>query len=443
MNWKPFPNRYHEDVPTSTPCNSSGCGELARGGPITSAGSTAWSHARHVCRAVHGRLAGAVASGGRVIVNDNTGRRLVLFDSTFKLLSVIADTTSATAHAYGSDFGGLIAYRGDSSLFVDPGMLSMFVIDPDGRIVRTMAAPQPNEVNFLIGGPYGTPGLDAQGRLVYKARVGGIMKITPRVVPGQPPPPDILDSAMVVRFDFSTRKTDTVAKFIGPQFVVHTSVDENRWLTMIRIVNPLPWIDDWALLADGTVAIVHGREYRVDYFDANGRMTTTAKLPFDWQRLNDTDKEAIIDSTRAAIDAADSAAGRPTAPQRKADSARIARRMAAPEQTMAPRTGTSGGGGAANLTSLTQVIALNELPDYLPPFRLAAARGDRDGNLWIRTTKVVNGGAVYDVINGQGVLIDRIQVPPGRVIAGFGPGGVVYMGVLDGAIARIERARVR
>jgi hypothetical protein len=34
-------------------------------------------------------------------------------------------------------------------------------------------------------------------------------------------------------------------------------------------------------------------------------------------------------------------------------------------------------------------------------------------------------------------------VPPGRVIAGFGAGGVVYMGVFDGAIARIERARAR
>jgi hypothetical protein len=47
------------------------------------------------------------------------------------------------------------------------------------------------------------------------------------------------------------------------------------------------------------------------------------------------------------------------------------------------------------------------------------------------------------VINGKGILIDRIQVPPGRVIAGFGPGGVVYMGVLDGTVARLERARVR
>jgi hypothetical protein len=94
-----------------------------------------------------------------------------------------------------------------------------------------------------------------------------------------------------------------------------------------------------------------------------------------------------------------------------------------------------------NITSLTQVVTLDEMPDYRPPFRMAAARGDLDGNLWIRTTKMVNGGAVYDVINGQGVLVDRILVPPGRVIAGFGPGGMVYMGVLDGKVARLERAR--
>jgi hypothetical protein len=378
--------------------------------------------------------------GGRVIVNDNTGRRVVLFDSTFRTFTVIADTTSVTSHAYGSSLGGLIAYRGDSTLFVDRQMLTMFVIDPNGKIVRTIAVPQPNEVGSLIGGPYGTPGIDAQGRLVYKARVGGSVKVIRSPAPGQPPLPDVPDSGMVVRFDLVTRKVDTVAKFIVPTPVYHTSVAE-RWVTRTHIVNPLPWTDDWALLADGTVAVVHGREYRVDYFDATNRMTSPGKLPFDWQKLGDADKQAIIDSTRKAIDAADSAAGRPTAAQRAADSVRTVRRMAAPEQTIAPRLGDVR--PMANITSLTEVITLDEMPDYRPPFKLAAARGDLDGNLWIRTTKMVNGGAVYDVINRQGVLTDRIEVPPGRVIAGFGVGGVVYMGVLGGTVARLERARFR
>ncbi|HEX7545679.1 MAG TPA: hypothetical protein VF368_03060, partial [Gemmatimonadaceae bacterium] len=98
--------------------------------------------------------------GGRVIVHDLTGRRVLLFDSTFKNFTVIADSTSATGNAYGSRLGGLVQFRGDSTLFIDPQSISMLVIDGNGKIVRTMAVPLPNEVNALIGGQNGTPGLD-------------------------------------------------------------------------------------------------------------------------------------------------------------------------------------------------------------------------------------------------------------------------------------------
>jgi hypothetical protein len=50
---------------------------------------------------------------------------------------------------------------------------------------------------------------------------------------------------------------------------------------------------------------------------------------------------------------------------------------------------------------------------------------------------------VYDVVNRRGELIDRVKLPPFRVIAGFGPGGIVYMGVRDGTGTRLERAQVR
>ena len=82
---------------------------------------------------------GSVASvrhlpGGRVLVNDIISHRVLLFDSTFTKATVVADSTSATANAYGARPGGLIAYRGDSTLFVDPASLSMLVIDPMGKI---------------------------------------------------------------------------------------------------------------------------------------------------------------------------------------------------------------------------------------------------------------------------------------------------------------------
>src|SRR4030088_3765118 len=63
--------------------------------------------------------------GGRVLVNDIVGRRVVMLDSSLSSLTVIADTTSATANAYGVRPGGLIAYPGDSTLFLDPASLSL------------------------------------------------------------------------------------------------------------------------------------------------------------------------------------------------------------------------------------------------------------------------------------------------------------------------------
>src|ERR1700704_1977541 len=105
---------------------------------------------------------------GRVLVNDIVGRRVVMFDSSLSSLTVVADTTSATANAYGVRPGGLIAYRGDSTLFIDPASLSMLLIDPTGKIARVMSAPRANDVGFLVGGPFGNPGFDAQGRLIYR-----------------------------------------------------------------------------------------------------------------------------------------------------------------------------------------------------------------------------------------------------------------------------------
>src|SRR3954468_12052009 len=57
---------------------------------------------------------------GRILVNDIVGRRVVMLDSSLSSLTVVADTTSATANAYGTRPGGLIAYHGDSTLFIDP-----------------------------------------------------------------------------------------------------------------------------------------------------------------------------------------------------------------------------------------------------------------------------------------------------------------------------------
>jgi len=91
------------------------------------------------------------------------------------------------------------------------------------------------------------------------------------------------------------------------------------------------------------------------------------------------------------------------------------------------------------------VLPAADLPDYRPPFAGGAARADADGNLWIRTipTKPVPGGVVYDVVNSKGELADRIQLPPGYTLAGFGKGRVVYLSMRDAKGIHLARVRLR
>jgi hypothetical protein len=104
-----------------------------------------------------------------------------------------------------------------------------------------------------------------------------------------------------------------------------------------------------------------------------------------------------------------------------------------------------GPGGPAGGMQPIQMVSASELPDYKPVFGNGAVRPDMDGHLWVRTipTKVTTGGAIYDVIDRSGKLVDRVQVPAGTTIAGFGAGGVVYLGLRDATGLHVQRILVR
>jgi len=390
-------------------------------------------------------------AGGRLLVNDINNRQLTILDPGLANAFVLADSTSGQLNSYGTRAGGLIRYVGDSTLFVDPAGLSMFVIDPNGKIARVASVPRSQDAPSLGNNLLGTPSVDAAGRLVYRS---GALRITQQGGKGGGGAggfmmPDFPDSAAIVRVDLATRKLDTAAYYKIPKTKMSV-VQTDKGTTMTSELNPMPIVDEWAVLSNGSIAIVRGQDYHVDILKSDGTLASATKVPFDWQRLSDEEKVAVIDSAKAALDRARSA-GPADGNAVTAGGARGGAPGSGPGgmvvMSFRTETGGDGGGVGTKVASMgggmqPSFVSASELPDYRPAFNQGAARADEDGNVWVRTSATRAGaisGAIYDVINGQGALVDRVQIPSGRTIVGFGKGGIVYMVARDKTGAWIER----
>jgi len=384
-------------------------------------------------------------SNGSILVNDMASRRVLMFDPQLSKFSVLADSTSATGNAYGGRMGALIAYRGDSTIFADPVSVSMLIIDPAGKIARVVAIPRAEDA-MAIGSPIGSAAFDGKG-LVYRmgfrmGAQGGRQVITRGGAGGMPPIPDMPDSTFILRVDLATRKLDTAGVVRIPKIKFDVKTDDRGGMNISSLINPLPVVDEWAVTPDGAIAFIRGRDYHVDWVNPDGTRTTSPKIPFDWQRLTDEDKIAFIDSVKAVRERQGM-----TAPNLLGA---LGGGGGTPNIQINIGGGPGGPGGAnraAGAAPQAQLnfIPANELPDYKPPFFAGSVRADNDGNVWVRTipTSAIAGGPVYDVINRKGELVDRVQIPAGRTIIGFGPGGAVYLLNRDGATATLERASIR
>jgi hypothetical protein len=415
-------------------------------------------------------------AGGKVLVNDGARRRLLMLDEKLSNPKVVIDSVSESGNSYGPRAAPLIPYLGDSTLFVDGTSLSLLVIDPFGKVAHVMSAPKPGDLRFLAGG---TSGVDKLGNLIYRgAQVTTVQQnhgpAAPAAAPTITQPPD---SAPILRANFDTRAVDTIGRVKvpnGTRMSVTHGADGKTSMRMI--VNPLVTVDDWAVLSDGTVAFIRGHDYHIDWLKTDGSKVSSPKLPFDWKRLTDDDKQKLIDSARTVADkaAADAKANVGKPGTAGAEAAGVERFVAAIgggggamgaggiTVTRSGGGGDHGGGtgtggadhaylsgpGAGRSAAVTQIeyVPLNQIPDYYPAIRPGAAKADLDGNLWILPTTSAQakaGELIYDVVNNRGELFQRVRLPIGRSIAGFGRNGVVYLMYREGSIGwYLERTKV-
>ncbi|MBY0490559.1 MAG: hypothetical protein K2R93_12020 [Gemmatimonadaceae bacterium] len=303
------------------------------------------------------------------------------------------------------------------------------------------------------------------------------------------------DSVPIVRVDFDTRKADTITFVKVPKNETQMTRGEDGQMRFTMKINPLPQADDWALLSDGTVAVMRVLDYHVDYYTPEGKHIASEKLPYDWKQITDEDKSKLVDSLKSMANAFMNRGN---------------------NNNGAPRM-------------IVEPIAAEKLPDFYPPVRQGSSIADRNGNLWVLPTTSslsaqlaaqmnpmmgggmgrggfggppgggppgggppaggppaggdrgnrggppATGGApagapaaprdttggrggvplammaalmnqppqVYDVVNREGKLIERVKLPGGRQIAGFGPDGLIYLVAREGRDIYLETVRLK
>jgi hypothetical protein len=393
-------------------------------------------------------------SDGRVLISDATNRRLVLFDASLMQATQLADSMPSAVLSYGKRPTTILPYRGDTAIFVDLAGRALLLLDANGRAARVMSSPRPGDLNWIANPNNGVPGFDLKGRIVYRSTV---LPNFQAPVKGKPyTAPTVPDSAPLLRVDFDTRIADTLAWIRTAKVKVAIQYLEGGGIQLSPIMTPLSVVDDWAILPDGSIAIVRGQDYHVDWIAPDGTRSSTPKMSFDWKRLTDDDKKALVDSA-AKVLAAGGTVGPPipyAAPVGGGHGGASAAGGQNHGMTIMPvEKGTDGApppvsstaSGAIAPMPPPKVVSASELPDYVPPIgRPGTTKADPDGNLWIlpSTTSQAGSGLLYDIVDRRGEIAFRVRLPAGRALQGFGANGAVYMTAYGPDGARLERARL-
>jgi hypothetical protein len=361
--------------------------------------------------------------GGKLLVNDARRRQLRLYDTTLANVTVVMDSTPGTATSYGPRPLPLLRYLGDSSITADVNAGVLLMLGPTGEVARAVASPY-----VQSGPPFGNlttslrerySGVDDKGRILFNG-------FPPLVRPGMSIAERVAtisrDSVPIMRVDLDSRHVDTVAfTRQGGVTALMGRVDDKSPARFSRM--PVEIVDAWGVLSDGSIGIVRGHDYHIDWIHADGTTHSTPKLPFDWKRLTDEDKQRLIDSTRIAASAqmGNALSQRAPPPPSDAPPAAPGARVFVPQDPRAPPR--------PPMPVEYVPPELKDIPDYYPSIRISAAIADLDGNLWIlpnTSAQSRNGELVYDVVNVKGDF-HRVRLPVGRSIVGFGKGGVVYL----------------
>ena len=339
-------------------------------------------------------------SDGRVVLHDGDRRRIVLLNDQFRIVSVVLDSATISAAGLGDALPSyrLLPFKADTTGYVDIASQRLLFVDPSGRIARRVPPPIAGDLYLLAGRTWmGTPSMDRIGRILYRGNAP--QRNSPNTPSGWE------DSVPLVRWDVALARVDTIGQLRYDLAARRIQTGAAVGTAPRMLLNPLPYADAWTILSDGTVAIVRSEDHRIDWISAGDTRRSTTSVTNPNPPLSVAQKQQHLDTLRTG------------------NAARLARES-----------------GGATLPDL-EYAAASEIPDRFPAFHPRDVMADADGFIWVARPGDRT-GRVYDLINRDGRVVERVRIPAGQVVVGLGPGRTVYL-MDDGARGTLRRTRVR
>jgi hypothetical protein len=332
---------------------------------------------------------------GRVMVADGIDEVVMIAD----LKTGKGDTLGRVGQGPGEykSPDALYALPGGGTLLVDLGNGRLNYLGADNRYRESLPIAQGNMPRLSLIIPRG---VDGQGRVYFQPAVGG---------PGGGLP----DSASVVRWTRASSAFDTVGRVKLPEMHTRQSGDANNQQISQR-PRPFPVQDSWNVGPLGQVAIVRGRDYRVDWIAPDGRVVRGRPVAVTPVPIRDADKREWV--------------------AEQANGLRV--RM---ENRNGQMSMSFGRGGNADQEE-EDAIAATEWPAAKPPF--SAVFVSPAGEAWVERSVPAGSPRIMDVFDATGNLRMRVTLPAGRRLVGFG-NGVIYLRHSDASdLQHLERYRI-
>lgn len=334
--------------------------------------------------------------GGKVLVSDGIDNVLLRIDLATQRIDTIGRTGAGPGEYRSPD--ALFPLPDNGTLLVDLGNARLNIFDGAGRpretipIAQNRAGDAPGPVPLII--PRGT---DKAGRIYFQPVGGG-----PRA-----------DSGVVIRWDRTKGKLDTLARVKLPAMIVKSSGPANNRRETQR-QPPYPVQDSWAVGPDGQVLLIRAPAYRADWVTAAGAFVAGKPVKAAPVPIKDADKREYLAELAANG---------------------LSVRM---ENVNGRVSMAFSRGGQRQDKNEDDEIQAQEWP-AAKPVATGFATVTPDGRALVERSVPAGSPRTYDVVSPAGEVVGRLTLPPFRRLIAVGAAGLYARYVDADGVSFLER----